>query len=358
MIEIYSLDRDFSARTQFGLHTFLIVLSTLLLGLRLLARWLKRVGFWWDDWSLVIALVLDFVLYGVGLAFLRYGMHTHVWVLGRDNLTLMLKLLVAYQVIYCTTLLFVKVSWCLFYLRVFVNKTFRAWVWGTLAFLVLLWTAFMLQTFLICIPFSKNWFMTEPGHCGNEPLGFTIVGILVILTDVWIVCLPLPVISKLQLDRRTKWGLYCVFGLGLFITIASCIREYVLTNAYNDIPFDLFATVYWTFIEPTVAIITACLPMVRLVVISLLPGRRWTSHDARSTIGRESSNPTAFKRIEEGRYVMNPMSHVTMMTCTGDSSEGSSKGRDSFIPSGFSHADEGSDMAMVDQPGRNSYIIK
>ena len=68
-----------------------------------------------------------------------------------------------------------------------------------------------------CSPPSFFWNKNQDGACIPNTLltiGLT-SGVLSCVGDVVIVLMPLPVLAKLNMDKRTKTGLIVIFVLGL-----------------------------------------------------------------------------------------------------------------------------------------------
>jgi hypothetical protein len=85
-----------------------------------------------------------------------------------------------------------------------------------MAFLIIagLWMVF--SGFLFCIPVSDFWKMDRvPRHCLPEGPVWYANAAMQIITDVVILALPMPLLSKLHLPRRQKVGTMLVFGVGI-----------------------------------------------------------------------------------------------------------------------------------------------
>ncbi|MCJ1267534.1 hypothetical protein MMC22_007419 [Lobaria immixta] len=79
--------------------------------------------------------------------------------------------------------------------------------------------------------------------------------------------LPLPLIWKLNLPQKQKFALSGIFLLGGFVTFSSIYRLVHLINllkvSYDYPGFPYVTSVMWTVIEINMAIVSACLPMLR-----------------------------------------------------------------------------------------------
>jgi hypothetical protein len=120
--------------------------------------------------------------------------------------------------VYDIALFLSKIAALLFLTRVFPRTSNSKW------FNYALWTTFGLHvawpignvfgTIFFCWLISKNWIVTQPGHCGAQfdlLLGSTVPSVVI---DLIILVLPLPKQWHLQIGRAKKVGLMAVFILG------------------------------------------------------------------------------------------------------------------------------------------------
>ncbi len=126
------------------------------------------------------------------------------------NLVTLLKMLIAYELIYSSSMSTVKISILCFYLRVFVNRGLRTATKVAIV-LVCLWCAGnFLQVFLICRPFPRVYDPAVPGECGDQIASFIAIGAYNIVTDVIILALPMPTLWSLKMSTMAKFTLTCV----------------------------------------------------------------------------------------------------------------------------------------------------
>ncbi|OCK85738.1 hypothetical protein K432DRAFT_286131 [Lepidopterella palustris CBS 459.81] len=246
------------------------VISSTAVCLRLYAKKKKGLGFQWDDYSIVVALILLLGLITcdiIGVAVGGVGLHLKDVVMahGPGPLIAFSKDLIAVQILWCTSLMFTKVSILLFYTRIFSIASFRLAARVTAVVVVLWCISVILCSFLLCRPFAFNWDQTIPGgHCGNQILSYELTGTFNICTDVMVLCLPLPVIWNLQMRTANKIGLIGVFAVGFFACIVSIIRLVTLVHlSYADITHSVPEALIWSMLEPAMGITLACLPIIR-----------------------------------------------------------------------------------------------
>lgn len=120
------------------------------------------------------------------------------------------------HIFYALTLPTMKFSILLMYARLFPTKNFRYAIYTT-TFLVLSWVLGVLfAQVLNCVPLSAAWKPAARGNarCIDIERFYYGNGISNLLTDVLILCLPLPIIWRLNTSRNRKVALTWVFLLG------------------------------------------------------------------------------------------------------------------------------------------------
>ena len=123
-------------------------------------------------------------------------------------------MLIVYQIIYYNAMVLAKLSYLFFYQRIFVTSAFRLAAWLCMGCAGAYWLGSMLQIFLICQPFAKNWNPAISGHCASQNVAFSTIGAFNLVTDMLIMVLPVHFVRKLQMSPATKLGLYGIFCLG------------------------------------------------------------------------------------------------------------------------------------------------
>ena len=124
------------------------------------------------------------------------------------------------MILYSPTLLLIKESILLQYLRVFVpyRKDNSLLYWTIMA---LMWIVFMFYSslFLVsifgCWPRSKISNPLVPGKCVDANMVYLVGGCFNMITDILILCVPISPVWRLQLQRKRKVLLIAVFGTGL-----------------------------------------------------------------------------------------------------------------------------------------------
>jgi hypothetical protein len=119
---------------------------------------------------------------------------------------------------YNLTMVLTKFSALTLYARIFRPHSFLLVTYILMGFLVIvgLWTT--LSGFFFCIPVHAFWSpsaeIRRTKCLPATPVWFTNAAIQT-STDLVILILPLPLLWKLQLPKREKWGILIVFSLGI-----------------------------------------------------------------------------------------------------------------------------------------------
>lgn len=177
------------------------------------------------------------------------------------------------QVSYKAAINLIKCSLLLLYLKIFGQIPWFKWsTWALLCIVASYCIGSVLVTIFQCRPIGRAFDKTVEGTCiDNSKFWYANAGFS-IATDIIILLLPLQPVFKLQITLAQRLGLVAVFTLGIFVVITSCLRISTLDilaktpdQTYN------IANVMWTIIEPNVAVVCACLPILRPFLAKLIP---------------------------------------------------------------------------------------
>ncbi|EPS35916.1 hypothetical protein H072_10558 [Dactylellina haptotyla CBS 200.50] len=172
--------------------------------------------------------------------------------------------------------LFWNILWAVkFSLLIFIWRltdglpTMRKWWWGVFAFNVIMWASAIMSQYLNCRPLSTV-FQVGPGSCEALHPGTSARALLYamaadIITDVTIMALPLRLLYGLKINKKQKFGLVLIFSLGLLCVIFAIVRG--VGSIVGDAIMPVWLGV-WTQSESCVALIVACLPSLRALLLS------------------------------------------------------------------------------------------
>ncbi|OOG00202.1 hypothetical protein ASPCADRAFT_127073 [Aspergillus carbonarius ITEM 5010] len=294
--------------------TFL-ALASVTVALRLYARLhlVRKPG--WDDLLIAVSLATDIVFFVFLVIESKNGLAENQEDLSPDEVRKQLKALWITIPLYNLTLTLTKLSLVFLYRRLFPTKIYRILLTITLAFVIIsgLWMVF--STLLFCIPISAFWDKSLPRTCLPADVVWCLNAGLQITTDLILVILPLPILARLRLPKRQKAALLIIFALGFFVCATSIVRLTTLIKLIRTPDFTegngLAAT--WSFVEANVAIICACLPPLRPLIIRFFP--HLMPSRLRSTYNhREKPTKEAFNFVTTNPFAPSNTSYVASIT--------------------------------------------
>ena len=193
------------------------------------------------------------------------------------------KSLVAVECIYCTAVVFPKLSILSFYLRIFTKKTFRMTAYVIAGTVVVNGIAGVVTSLVSCIPLEGRWnpalVAAGGAKCVNIDNYWRWISFANILTDVVMLVLPLPSIWSLQTSKNQKIGLTLIFLTGSVGLISSIVRFAIFfdTEGFIDGTWTSGNLMIWTVTEPGVYHLAACLPTLRSLFLVIFPNGRTTT---------------------------------------------------------------------------------
>ncbi|KAM7216060.1 hypothetical protein V8F06_008533, partial [Rhypophila decipiens] len=184
------------------LYTF-VVLASVLVSLRFLARMQKRASIWWDDWSILAAVLVIIVWTSVCLLFRQYGAGRDIWSLTPEDVDQLLKLFYISTFFYLVSRCLIRISIICFLLRLFSVAGIIAMIFDIFIMLLpLVWIVNLQFSFakklcdnnrVIAVSVMRilvlRKFLTEPNISANFP-SVTIWGGLDIHVSLICACLP------------------------------------------------------------------------------------------------------------------------------------------------------------------------
>ncbi|KAL9118101.1 MAG: hypothetical protein Q9187_005355 [Circinaria calcarea] len=248
--------------------------------LRFLSRRLARVGYWWDDWLALMALV-DAVT--------RFGIGKHAVTTSRKGVHNVYKALYILEITYAITTTLVKYSILCFYWRIFKVTHLKLPFYIMFGVVTAWFIAAELGAIFKCVPASSLWNPSVHGHCFDIRKFLIGTAVPNILTDIILLFMPLPFVWTLQITRAQRLAVTAVFLVGAFVTVVSVIRLVVwLQLKHIDPTWNFFPGVLWNLVEPNIAVVSACLPTMRPILRSVIgsspqpsvPGKSSTASSA------------------------------------------------------------------------------
>ncbi|EUC34235.1 hypothetical protein COCCADRAFT_4378 [Bipolaris zeicola 26-R-13] len=256
------------------LSVFILAVITTIARLYVRIRMIRNVG--WDDYTMILSMVLCIAGQCVIIPQVYYGAGRHIEYIDPKDFPQAMKLNFISQPIYLFAICFVKISVGFFLLRIAVRPFFRRLITGIMIFMGVYTFGCVLTVFLQCSDVRMMWDLTVKGTCWTvtqiKILGY-LNTVLNMITDLaFSIGIPIPMLWGVQMNRRHKASLICILGLGLFATAASMIKLSYIGNygRAGDLMWDSRNLTIWTVQECNVGMVAGNLPCLKPLFRSIL----------------------------------------------------------------------------------------
>ncbi|KAL2003971.1 hypothetical protein VTN02DRAFT_1267 [Thermoascus thermophilus] len=210
-----------------------ISLSFSVVLLRIFTR-LRITGSFGTDDALIIAAMLCAVAMCVvtSLAASQYGWDRHIWDVPMSWLPTAQKLNMMFQIFFSLASTFTKLSLLWFCRRILGTgiqgpyRIFNCCLMGAMFIVASLCLAFLLITIFQCNPIHAYWDVapTYHYHCMDDGNNVFAASVVNVFTDILTTIIPMPLIWSLKLPVRQRVIVISIFGLGLIVNAAGCVR--------------------------------------------------------------------------------------------------------------------------------------
>ena len=163
------------------------------------------------------------------------------------------------------TLMWTKVSICLFLMRIPRSQTWLRPLQWSVAFLLFSNTILSVMWIMQCQPIHAVW--DGRGTCMSRHAKQSIVltqAVISVASDFTFAGLPVVFLWRVQIDFKTKIGLWVLMCLGSITGICCLVRTVLNNQALPlDETYDGIVNWVWRLFEVTFGIIAACIPTLR-----------------------------------------------------------------------------------------------
>lgn len=207
----------------------------------------------------------------------KYGYGHHIDTIQElGTVEMFLKLDFVTEITYLLALGSIKISFCLFYLKIFPGRKFKILCLSLIGLLVAETTE---ETFVVifqCWPVQKAWDAANAvdGKCLSLLSFYYISFGIRLATDLALFTLPIPKLLKLKMTIGKRAGLIFMFSLGALVVVTSIIRATYLNNFSKDHTWTLVDPLNWSSVELGVALFIACFPSFKALVTFRFPALR------------------------------------------------------------------------------------
>ncbi|KAF1932126.1 uncharacterized protein M421DRAFT_285051 [Didymella exigua CBS 183.55] len=287
-----------------GMAVLQLVVATAVVGMRVYTKLGVVRKMLAEDYWLIAAWLCFAGFHVIVFMFEDLPLGVHQWDLTTRKAIVHAHLFHIAVTVYAINIIPLKICLVLQIRRIFMphNRSLHARpavLWTIDSFLalnVMFYIALLLFQFLACRPLALSWNPLVAGTCVKDKLVVHIVSASInTASDLIIVILPQPVIWRLELSKKRKWGLSAVFLLGGLACGASAVRLYYAIRLYHSTDLTYSAALMGKWAEPelTFGFLAACLPVLPAFIKHLVRTQLglkvrglWTSRplsDGRST---------------------------------------------------------------------------
>ncbi|KEZ40412.1 hypothetical protein SAPIO_CDS8279 [Scedosporium apiospermum] len=219
----------------------------------------------------------------VGLRFytrvVEAGLGRHKQYLSTKQFETYLQANLFSSILYVASLTFTKLSILCLYLRILTYERTQLATKVLIATVTISHTYILTNLFVSCVPLKAFWdySIRKNSYCHDSSIYWSNY-ILHIATDFLIFLLPLPVISKLRIPKKQKFGLLAVFLLAFGVCAVSVLRMVLFLDSNGpdrpnrgDITFTTISMANWSMIEICASIVCACMPTLKPLIMRIVP---------------------------------------------------------------------------------------
>lgn len=120
-----------------------------------------------------------------------------------------------FALLWNATVCFSKLSVLLMYTALIPNVSLTRWACAIGLFIILWNVGNILGGLLICRPLARNWDFAIPGTCGSQINYYFSMGVINIITDIFLIALPMPYLYRLNLETRKKALSMALLSIGV-----------------------------------------------------------------------------------------------------------------------------------------------
>lgn len=169
----------------------------------------------YDDTASVCAWIFSLVYASLIIASRKHSRHTWDTPLS-FVIRSYLKIVLAETIFLAVGFLFAKISILLLYRRLFaLSRISRYCIYSAIAWTTMIASLAIIVDVALCAPEPGKSFSVHTGRrCESQAIWSVTQGCLNVLLDFFILYIPIPIVWKLQMDRRKKIGVSAVFLTG------------------------------------------------------------------------------------------------------------------------------------------------
>ncbi|KAF7535411.1 hypothetical protein G7054_g5385 [Neopestalotiopsis clavispora] len=264
---VWDLSRDRSPNLMI-MDVLFITLATISCLLRCYTRVFVVRAFGIDDWLMLVAVGFYVLYIASGLISAEHGGGRHQDTLSDADLSVAMRNWWLCYLWYDACMVFARLSIGIFFLRLTVKRLHRYLMYLVMVSTVLFGLVFLGVAIGECTPPAYFWDKTiEGGWCVDTRI---IVALMYLysasslFSDATYAIFPIFLMKGLQMDRKTKYAVMPILGLGWVASIAVLIRfAYLTTLSSEDFTYDAITIAILSSAEQGLAITAGNLVTLR-----------------------------------------------------------------------------------------------
>ncbi|KAF2033404.1 hypothetical protein EK21DRAFT_86213 [Setomelanomma holmii] len=259
--------------TFIGVNATLIALSTIAVCCRLGRSVFLARSFGWNDGFIAVAAVCACITSGLLILSAHYGVGLPQDEVASENMTPILKLVMASCAFYFACNWAVKHSLLLFYYGLTIGGWPRFSIYFMHGVAITFGVTCIMTSIFQCWPLPAMWDPTVRGHCINIMAFHLFNSSFMIATDVVLYAMPLVFTWNMQLQRAQKICLNSLFALGWLVLAASGARVHAVYSQIvrPNFTYKFAIIMTWGVIENHVSIVVACAPSIKVLLVHAFP---------------------------------------------------------------------------------------
>ncbi|KAJ5372952.1 hypothetical protein N7517_004958 [Penicillium concentricum] len=254
-----------------------LILASFFFLIRMIAKCSGLAGGWGlDDYTIIVSYALGVAIYVCYVYSILNGFGQNIWDIPFPTITRFYQYFQGLAVMYKVQISLAKISVCLFLLRIFRSRTFRTLAYALIGINAAIGISWAFVDSLRCLPVRltwTGWMNEEPAQCIDFISSILVNCLVNIIVDFILIIIPVYEVIKLQLPLQKKLSVGLMFIVGSVLLIIAIIRVVVFWNnrwGANQ-TFGLYPVTHWTVIESQIAVMCACLPAFRAIIVQWFP---------------------------------------------------------------------------------------
>ncbi|KAL8648062.1 MAG: hypothetical protein Q9226_006157 [Calogaya cf. arnoldii] len=309
------------------------------------------------DYTFMLAAAWTIIYIAILLALLDKGLFgRHIWDTKMEDLTNTPFLLtLVLEAIYGPFVWMIKISLFFLYRQLFHPKQYFLYlVWAGVIVSGLFYWSSLIAAVALCAPRGDETYIMAfaSARCGKTKGLAVVMGVFNVLSDLYLLVIPIPPVLGLHLQPRKKIGLLILFATGILAFNASALGLHyrVQVNKSLDDTWKIMPLYLAIIIEMTAGIAVLCMPAMAALSKQCMPAV--SKYFGRSNIDSNDTEQATFYEMAKPRNTINsPSARDKEAQCSKECGRMATSSSDSANELRPRTSDS---MTLGEKPGRTS----